>query len=209
LYFPVSNLLVIPAATLVVWGGIILLLLAALVPPLAQLLGYALTRLVELVNSILVAIGNWPGANIANLAPGIAEIWVIYALIIALYLYFIYLQKPYRYLAYGLALLLVAILSVHEYRAICLKQIVFYSTGSDYAIDLVHKRQNNEKVAFLITPYRRKWGLRPATHAVATGSVPGLGQVVVWQGRKFLLARQCLSEEQIPKLFDFVLLPVM
>ncbi len=219
-YFPVSNLLVIPAATLIVWGGIGLLLLATFAGPAAQLLGLGLTWLVKLVNSVLLAIGNWPGANIADLAPGIAETWLIYGLLMALYLYFVYRQKTYRYLAYSLALLLATALSVYEYRAMHLKQIVFYSTGRDYAIDLVDNRQyislmdsslqkNSEKVAFLITPYRRKWGLRPAFQAPTTGSVAGLGRVVVWRGYKILLAAECLDKEQIPAAFDFVLLPAI
>ncbi len=219
-YFPVSNLLVIPAATLVVWGGIVLLVLAVFAAPAAQLLGTALTWLVKLVNSVLIDIGNWPGANIDSLAPGIAETWLIYALLLALYLYFVYRQKAYRYLTFGVALLLTIILSIHEYRAGHLKQIVFYSAGSDYAIDLVRHRQyfslmdstlrqNNEKVAFLITPYRRKWRLQPASHAAAVGTVPGLGRVVVWQGCKLLLAGQCLTKDQIPEVFDFVVLPAI
>jgi hypothetical protein len=60
-------------------------------------------------------------------------------------------------------------------------------------------------IDYQLTPYRRKLGLSPGGRIISRQSIPELGEVIVWCGKRILFANPCLEEKDIPGYFDFVL----
>ena len=76
-YFLLTNLVVVPAATLILY----LSLLVLLIPSLAYLLIY----IVDALNQLLLWITMLPGASIEGLHPTLLQVWVTYVIIGAVY----------------------------------------------------------------------------------------------------------------------------
>ena len=77
-YFLLTNFIVIPAATLILYLSLVVLLM----PPLAHILYYMVTVL----NSLLAKIAAIPGASIDHLQPTVLQVSMIYLIIGAIYL---------------------------------------------------------------------------------------------------------------------------
>lgn len=78
-YFLLSNMIVIPAAIVILWLSIVVLLF----PSLAYLLLY----IVQWLNRVLLSITDIPGASIDNLHPSVLQVVLIYVLIFCCYLF--------------------------------------------------------------------------------------------------------------------------
>lgn len=78
-YFLLSNMIVIPAAIVILWLSIVVLLF----PSLAYLLLY----IVQWLNMVLLSITDIPGASIDNLHPSVLQVVLIYVLIFCCYLF--------------------------------------------------------------------------------------------------------------------------
>ena len=87
-YFLLTNLVVVPAATLILY----LSLLVFLIPSLAYLLIY----IVEALNHLLSWIATLPGASIEGLHPTLLQVWMTYVIIGAVYLLLIRRTSPTR-----------------------------------------------------------------------------------------------------------------
>jgi competence protein ComEC len=75
-YFLLTNLIVIPAATLILWLSPVVLVF----PSLAYLLLY----IVKCLNTVLGQIAVWPGASIEALYPSVLQTVMIYVVIFCL-----------------------------------------------------------------------------------------------------------------------------
>jgi competence protein ComEC len=87
-YFLLTNLVVVPAATLILY----LSLLVLLIPSLAYLLIY----IVDALNHLLRWIATLPGASIEGLHPTLLQVWMTYVIIGAVYLLLIRRTSPTR-----------------------------------------------------------------------------------------------------------------
>jgi len=85
-YFLLTNFIVIPATTLILYLSFMVLLL----PPLAYLLIYIVGKL----NFVLSQIATIPGASIDGLHPSILQVVMVYVIIIAVWLLMIRFRKP-------------------------------------------------------------------------------------------------------------------
>ena len=77
-YFLLTNLVVIPAATLILYLSLVVLL----IPSLAYLLIY----IVDTLNRLLTWIATLPGASIEGLHPTLLQVSMVYVVIAAVYL---------------------------------------------------------------------------------------------------------------------------
>ena len=218
-YFLFSNLLVIPAAIIIVWGGLVLLSLGAVSSTLGIILGNLLGMIIWLVNYSLAWLAGLPNADIHSLSTSIFDTWLFYGLIISVFLYF----TTKKWMFYGLTVGLLLIFSfnllyvnIRDYK---LTQLVFYSVNNSWAIDFVEDKNFNtiadsalladdSKLDYLLTPYRREKGLSLGNIAIRQEQVQELGEVLVWHGKRILLANPCLEEYDIPQYFDYVLYKV-
>ena len=84
-YFLLTNFIVVPAATLILWLAPVVLL----IPSCAFLLLY----IVGLLNTVLTRIAAIPGASIEGLHPSILQVAMIYVIIASVYLLILRLRK--------------------------------------------------------------------------------------------------------------------
>ena len=84
-YFLLTNFIVVPTATLILWLAPVVLL----IPSCAYLLLY----IVGLLNTVLTRIAAIPGASIEGLHPSILQVAMIYVIIVAVYLLILRLRK--------------------------------------------------------------------------------------------------------------------
>ncbi len=87
-YFLLANLVVVPAAALILYLSLAVLL----IPSLAYLLIY----IVDTLNQLLVSIAALPGASIEGLHPTPLQVWMMYVIIGAVYLLLIRRTSPTR-----------------------------------------------------------------------------------------------------------------
>ena len=87
-YFLLANLVVVPAAALILYLSLAVLL----IPSLAYLLIY----IVDTLNQLLVSIVALPGASIEGLHPTPLQVWMMYVIIGAVYLLLIRRTSPTR-----------------------------------------------------------------------------------------------------------------
>ena len=84
-YFILTNFIVIPATTLILY----LSLLVFIVPSLAYILLY----IVGLLNTVLTKMSTLPGASIEGLNPTILQVVMVYVIIVSCYLLVLFLRK--------------------------------------------------------------------------------------------------------------------
>ena len=218
-FFLFTNLMVIPAAILIVWGGMALLTLGSVSATLGVILGKILAMIIWLLNQVLHWLAGLPLADINDLVPTMIETWILYGLIIFIFLFFTTRKWGFYWLTLGLLSVFCFNFVYYEVRSHKLKQLVFYSVNRSWGIDFIEDRQyyfladsmllaDVDKIEYQITPYRLKNGLSPSNNIVRKFSQPDLGEIIVWQGKHILLAIPCLREEDSPQLFDFVLYKV-
>lgn len=87
-YFLLTNLLVVPAATLILYLSLVVLL----IPSLAYLLVY----IVDTLNHLLSWIATFPGASIEGLHPTLLQVSMAYVIIMAVYLLLKRVASPTR-----------------------------------------------------------------------------------------------------------------
>jgi competence protein ComEC len=215
-YFLFSNLLVIPAATIIVWGGLVLLTLGTVSSALGLLLGKMLSMIIWLVNQALHWITTLPNANIYSLTTTVFDTWILYGLIFIVMLFFTTRKWTYYWLAAGLLFIFSLNIIYTDIKQNKLKQLVFYSVNRSWAIDFIEDKNylsiadsvllaDKSKIDFLLTPYRRQNGLSPGSKNIKQQTIPDLGLAIVWHGKRILLASPCLEEKDIPLNFDYVL----
>jgi competence protein ComEC len=87
-YFLLTNLLVVPAATLILYLSLVVLL----IPSLAYLLIY----IVDTLNHLLSWIATFPGASVEGLHPTLLQVLMVYIIIMAVYLLLRKVASPAR-----------------------------------------------------------------------------------------------------------------
>ncbi|MBL4653060.1 MAG: ComEC/Rec2 family competence protein [Flavobacteriales bacterium] len=106
-YFFISNLVVIPLATFIVYTGI-LLFFVSWIPLLATWVSKALFWLIWVMNYCVKLIESIPYSLTEGLTINITETWMIYLIIITSLIYFAYKEAKYLHVAMSCMLLLVS-----------------------------------------------------------------------------------------------------
>ena len=215
-YFFISNLIIIPAATVIVWGGLALLAFGSIASTFGLIIGGGLKMLIHAVNSSLQWVSSLPWADINDLAPAIHHTLLLYGLIIFMFLY----TGTKRLIYFRAMIVLVFVLGISmivtDTQNRRIRQIVFYSVSNSWAIDFIENKSyssmadslliaNRTKLDYQITPYRRYHSLASSNEIIKTKLIPDLGEIAVWHSKKILLANPCIKPEDIPGYFDFVL----
>jgi competence protein ComEC len=103
-YFLLSNLLIIPLSTIVLFGGILLILLSPFAGPAAAV-GFCLSNLIFLMNAIAKTIGHWPGALTEDIYFGLEGLVLLFVFILLLSLWLIRKEFGLLKMALGAVLL--------------------------------------------------------------------------------------------------------
>lgn len=140
-YFFISNLVVIPAAMIIIGIGIGLFI-TSFIPLVANLFGFLLTWVIFGMNWVVKSIDQLPVSLIEGISITILECWLIYLMIIL-----IATSKEtrrLRYLNMGLALFVVFLImdQYEDYRNDKHKEIVFYSVKGEPSINFIDGGSN-------------------------------------------------------------------
>ncbi len=117
-FFLISNLLVIPAAMLIVSGGVFLFLFSA-IPSLGNALGYFLSAVIDLLNAGIALISRIPGVLAEGIVIDIPQTVLLYLFLLFLLLYFA--RKSFAHLRNAL-LFLILFVAFTQYRSIMNRQ---------------------------------------------------------------------------------------
>ncbi|WP_421897365.1 ComEC/Rec2 family competence protein [Marinoscillum sp.] len=169
-YFLVSNLIVIPAAFLMLGGGISMLLIGSILPALGGLLGVVLQGFSWVVNELILGI-KWlpyPIFDWLYFDPldTIFTYLIMSFLVLAIWKY----SYHYMVLACLVAMTLTVWLNVKSFEQGNQKRMVFYEIDGVTAIDLINGKEavlltddfseaNRELIAFQVNPNRLASGL--------------------------------------------------
>ena len=98
-YFLLTNIFVMPLATLAIYVALAYFALSFL-PFVSRFIGIVLSWVVSLLNDIVVAVASLPGASIENVRIGVAQLYLIYFFFFCLYMVGHYCWKVYCFTHY-------------------------------------------------------------------------------------------------------------
>jgi competence protein ComEC len=107
-FFWLANIFVIPAAAIILVGGLVVMAIAWLTP-VATLLGTSLAYFIGWINWIIFKVESLPHAQVTGIMPYAVEVWIIYLLIVLILMFFHFRKYLYLQLAAVVCLLLSAV----------------------------------------------------------------------------------------------------
>ncbi|MBA3704335.1 MAG: ComEC family competence protein [Bacteroidetes bacterium] len=140
-YFLLTNFIVIPVSTLIIYTGIALLALAKVsiaVIYLAQGFSYAVWFLNESVRTI----EKWPYSLAQGISITLMETCLIYTLIILLFYYFSKRKSHYLMYALSIAVIILCMQIKEQSQQYQQKKLVIYNIPKTYAIDFISSKRN-------------------------------------------------------------------
>ncbi|MEQ8240593.1 MAG: ComEC/Rec2 family competence protein [Cyclobacteriaceae bacterium] len=202
-YFLISNLIVIPAAMVMLVLGILMLILSVFIPFVAAFLGDVLTWVVWVLNESIQLLQQLPRPIIDWLYFDAVDTWLVYGtlLFVALGLS----QGVFQKLTFGLLLLVIFnikwFIIVNE--SLDQERLVFYEIRDHIAFDIIQGNQSklvidkwsdeeSERIGFQINPNRLASHLSPVkddwsmmeNSSFLTSS--DLGKLFIWKGKRIL-----------------------
>lgn len=140
-YFLLSNLIVIPVSTLIIYIGIALFTLST-IPLFVKYLAIAFTWLIWFLNASVKWIESLPFSLLQGISISVLETWLLYGLII-LFLFYLSNRK-YNFLIYSLSFCVVILISqvIEQQIQFNQKKIVVYNVAKTTAIDFINSKQN-------------------------------------------------------------------
>lgn len=140
-YFMVSNLIVIPAAMILLPLGIFFFASAPFAL-LNNLLGEILQTLFKILNFLVFNIESLPGSLLIGFSPTILETWFSYILVISLLLYYHYRKKMSLYAFLISVILLIVLFDIKSWNNIHNQSITFYAIKGNTALDINYRNKN-------------------------------------------------------------------
>ncbi|MBL4715930.1 MAG: ComEC family competence protein [Bacteroidia bacterium] len=140
-YFLISNLIVIPAATFILYFGISLFIVSQ-IAVLSNVVGIMLLYIIKGLNYCIFLFEGFPYSKIYGISITILDTWFIYFLIIGL-IVFITTKRPWALaVTFGLAILLTTGNLLDNFKSHHQKKIIFYSIPKTTAICFVHGKKS-------------------------------------------------------------------
>jgi competence protein ComEC len=153
-YFILSNLVVIPLSTIVMYAGLFLLIVSPFVviaKPVAALFGF----LVELLNACVAKIEHLPGAVFHSAKWDKAEMLLMYLAIIFLLVFLIRKQKTFLRFGMTAFLLMLVLVACDSHKNLNQRKIVFFSVNKASVVAVVN---GNELVLLTDTTLLKRKG---------------------------------------------------
>jgi len=135
-YFMITNILVVPLSTLIIYTGILLLILGS-VPLVSVLLAKLLIVLVWLLNNSIHFIEGWPFAVTRGVHINLGLTICIYLLILAMALYLLYKRKKYLFMFLLLSVILSAGVLYKKVYQLKSASIIIYGARNLPAVDFI------------------------------------------------------------------------
>lgn len=197
-YFIVSNLVVIPAATLIVWVGITFFSMSFISTMIASILGDVLSIIIRSINYVLGLIYQLPASNLDLIYLDIPQVWVLYFLIGFLLLFVASKNKKWAILASFSMVLFSMLVGARWVKNNKLKQIAVYRVPYHYSIDLIQAGSllnfmntplliKKDKIQFHIKPNRLLTGATDIGFINPPQKELSVGTAMVWNNVSILL----------------------
>jgi competence protein ComEC len=132
----ITNILVVPLSTLIIYTGILLLILGS-VPLVSVLLAKLLIVLVWLLNNSIHFIEGWPFAVTRGVHINLGLTICIYLLILAMALYLLYKRKKYLFMFLLLSVILSAGVLYKKVYQLKSASIIIYGARNLPAVDFI------------------------------------------------------------------------
>ncbi len=216
-YFILSNLLVIPGSSLILFLGLTLLA-TSFFSSLASLLSNVIAVLIKLMNVFVFWIESLPFSLINNIYISSFQCWLLMAITISLLLLIKYKRLSYLYGAAVLSLIYTTFQWIHFNTNVNHKQLAVYSIKGHSAIDLMEKGHSYfiadsamytdlENIQFHIQPNR----LRHGVSHVIDGRVSMIKNVtganaMYWNGKLILLVNDKNCDIPTNAAVDFLVI---
>lgn len=140
-YFLLSNLLVIPAAFVILYFGVAYFALGWL-PGIGFVLGKALSYSILMLNQSVLWVETLPGSLLSGIDIGILETWLMYLMILASTVYVFYQRRSALVLATAILALLMVLQVQEVYTLKRFDHLVVYDVRGQSAINLVGQETN-------------------------------------------------------------------
>ncbi|PKV63098.1 ComEC/Rec2 family competence protein [Pontibacter ramchanderi] len=223
-YFWLANLLVVPAATFVLYSGVAALFFSW-VPLLNTVLFKIHFAITWCMNEFNLLVNQLPQAVINGIDISVSQTWLLYTLLLLFILFFAY--KELRYFAAATAV--VAVLAVQEIREMSEQRVqrslVVYNLRNATAFSFLQGRQatvvSNQALAlqnytFNIQPYLWHKGVPQASvytlvdtppSGISHALLPDSNSLYVWQGKRMLVVSKPIKIQPMPDFeVDYLLL---
>lgn len=200
-YFLISNLIVIPAAFVILLVGLPMLAIGTFSSVGGNVLAWILGKIIWLINTLVQNIEALPASKLDWLMITPMETLMVYLTMIALFWTFRFRTFSSFSVAVACLLMFFGSQAIHRYRTLQKEELVIYELKDQLAIDLVsdgHARllvrdsiEDLSLLKFQIDPNRLNKGLQPIeTDLVSFTEVFGGEhvQAMVWKGVRLLYA---------------------
>ena len=168
-YFLVSNLIVIPAAFLIIFTAIGFQFLS-IIPFLGSLISSILYGIVFGLNMLVKGIEHLPNSLITGLDVSIIETWIMYLIIATITIWLTHYNKKFFIYCLGLIMALTISQTIEKWAILNQKEITFYDTGKQTSVEFVNGYHtlfiadtnlisNTAKMQFHVYHHRWKRGL--------------------------------------------------
>jgi len=134
--FLVTNLIAIPASTLIIYSGI-LVLLTSPIPIVSSLFSFLLVKVIWFLNYSVKLIEGLSFSTFRGVYIDLNEAILIYCLIISISFLFLYRKKIYSFFTLGLLVLLLFSFFYRSYQNTNQKKIVVYNVRNSTVIDFM------------------------------------------------------------------------
>ncbi|HEX8515741.1 MAG TPA: ComEC/Rec2 family competence protein [Bacteroidia bacterium] len=140
-YFLLSNFIVIPLSTMIIYIGIALFVFAK-ISLIATYLALGFGWCVWLLNASVKLIEKWPCSLLKDISVNITETWLLYAMIVLFLLYFS--KRTVNYLVLSLSMLLLILFSqiIEQHAQFHQRKLIIYNVPKTSAIDFISSKRN-------------------------------------------------------------------
>lgn len=140
-YFLLSNLVVIPISTAIVYMGIALFVFSK-ITFLVTYIAMAFNWCVLFLNQSVIVIEKWPYSLLQGISISVFETWLLYGVIIVFLYYFI--SRKFSHLVFVLSCCILIFISqiVEQHEQFNQKKLIIYNVPKTSAIDFIHSKNN-------------------------------------------------------------------
>jgi competence protein ComEC len=136
-YFLLSNLIVIPAASIIVYAGISIFITSP-ITHISNSIAWLLEKVIKLMNTSIEILGHLPWSTTSNISINLVEVLLIYSLIISTSIFFVKKSTPFILTSLTIVLILVSFNTFEKYTQLNQKQIIVYNIPKMSSIDFIH-----------------------------------------------------------------------
>ncbi len=172
--FLLTNFVVVPLASFVLYGELALIALAPVSQSVAGLAGWVTEKLIWFMNTFITKINDLPFAVTEGIQFSILQTIFLFASIIATSLWLLYKSKPWFFTGFSFSLLFVLAVSFDFYKKSVQSRLIVYNIPQHTAIDFINGRdyQFAGDTVLLIDDFLRNFHLKPSR--ILHRSTPGI-----------------------------------